>query len=337
MNQSNSNERLVCVIVTHNRAEQLRTSLSNTLCQGVDRVVVIDNNSSDHTKEVLADFQSRYPRLVVKRQHRNRGGAWGFSQGIRNADKLLNGCGWVLLFDDDAWPERDCIARFRAHMLDYRRMGVTAVGAAVFDADNQVVEPNRPVLNLFRRPIEVLSLTAHHSHRVRDLYHVPVDIFHQRGIQMRVDSISFVGLFLNLEALPKGKGRYPHGGMFIYSDDTTYTLDLSRKDHLLLLDTDLIFRHNKIDGGAAGSCHIPSWKYYYMMRNSFLVNRSLSGFWYVPLCLASVVTHVRRGLLVLIHERNWAVITMVILGIIDGTYNNFRRSSNELIAMGRWP
>ena len=173
--------RLGCVIVTHNRADRLRTCLLHTLQQEVDLVVVIDNASSDDTGQVLAEFQARDRRLVVERQRRNRGGAWGFSRGMRMADHLFGGKGWLVLFDDDSWPEPDCIARFHARVPSYRREGVAAVGAAVFASDDRAVEANRPVLNLFRRPARVLALTARRSHTFRDLYHVPCSLLRQGG------------------------------------------------------------------------------------------------------------------------------------------------------------
>jgi rhamnopyranosyl-N-acetylglucosaminyl-diphospho-decaprenol beta-1,3/1,4-galactofuranosyltransferase len=332
MRQHVAADQLLCLIVTHNRAEQLSNCLSHTLRQDVDHVLVIDNASSDNTQEVLAAFQARDPRLVVERQRRNRGGAWGFARGMRMADQWLGGRGWLLLFDDDSWPEADCIARFRARLPDYRRAGLAAVGSAVFAADGRAVEANRPVLNLFRRPAQVLALTSRHSRSFRDLYHVPHGLLARGGQRLAVDSISFVGLFLDLEALPQGRGRYPRGGLFIYSDDTTYTLDLGRRGRRAILDTDLVFRHDTQAGGAATPWLFPAWKHYYVVRNSFLMNRSLSGLWYVPLCLATVLTHAIKGLRLRYRNGDGTVLAMVALGVRDGLRNHYSRPHKDLEA-----
>jgi rhamnopyranosyl-N-acetylglucosaminyl-diphospho-decaprenol beta-1,3/1,4-galactofuranosyltransferase len=327
-----SADPLMCLIVTHNRAERLAICLSHTLDQDVDRVLVIDNASSDATPSVLADFQARDPRLVVQRQHKNRGGAWGFAHGMRQADRCLGGRGWLLLFDDDSWPEAGCIARFRSRVAAYRRDGITAVGAAVFAPDGRAVEANRPVLNLFRRPAAVLALTAPRSHSFRDLYHVPHSLLARSGQQLAVDSISFVGLFLDLEALPQGRGRYPRGSLFIYSDDTTYTLDLGRRGRRTILDTDLVFRHDTQAGGAASPWLSPAWKHYYVVRNSFLMNRSLSGLWYVPLCLVTVLTHALKGVRLRYRKGDGTVLNMVALGVRDGLVNRYSRKHADLEA-----
>lgn len=331
MKQNHRHYRLACVIVTHNRAQQLCISLRHTLEQDVDLVLVVDNASTDATPAVLAELQARDHRVVVERQTRNRGGAWGFARGLRRADLLLAGRGWVLLFDDDSWPAPDCIATFHARVSRYQLEGVTAVGAAVFNSRGQPVEANRPVLNLFCRPAEVLRLTLPSSRCFRDLYHVPRHLLASGDQHLAVDSISFVGLFLNLDALPTGKARYPRGALFIYSDDTIYTLQLVRNGRRMILDTALVFRHDTQAGGAAKPWLLPLWKHYYVVRNSFLMNRSLSGLWYVPLCVATVLLHALKGLRMLLRKADGTLLAMVGLGLIDGIRNRYRRPHAELV------
>ena len=318
------------MIVTHNRVDQLRTCLLHTLSQDVDLVLVIDNACTDTTPTLLAELQAQDPRLVVERQRRNRGGAWGFARGMRRADKLLGQRGWLLLFDDDSWPQPECIARFRDRMKAYRQAGAAMVGAAVFAADGRAVEANRPVLNLFRRPAKVLALTASRSHSFRDLYHVPLSLLRQPGQWIDVDSISFVGLFLDLESLPKRRGRYPRGSLFIYSDDTLYSLELGRLGRRRLLDTDLVFQHDTQAGGASSPWLAPAWKHYYVVRNSFLMNRALSGLWYGPLCLATVLTHALKGIRLQLAKQDPTLLRMVALAVRDGMGNHYGRGHREL-------
>lgn len=321
---------LACIIVTYNREDELRECLINTLRQKVDLVIVIDNASSDGTEEILLEFKKKDSRLIVERQKRSRGGSWGYARGMRLADRLLKGDGWLLLYDDDSWPEAECIARFRQNVETYEQKGIAAVGGAVFDANGQPVEANRPILNLFRRPLKVLSLTVRSCGSIRDLYHVPHRLLRTPGTRLRVDAISFVGLFLNLNTLPHGRGRYPRGCLFLYSDDTTYTLDLERRGKRLILDSSLNFCHNTKGGGAAAGRLTPEWKNYYIVRNSFLMNRALSRLWYLPLCIATVLTHTARGLLLWWHERDGTLLKLVGLGTWDGMRNDYARSHEKL-------
>jgi len=325
---------LACVIVTYNRANSLRRCLVNTLQQDVDLVVVIDNGSNDETPQVLAAFQAQDSRLLVERQTRRRGGSWGFARGMRWVDRLLNQDGWVLLYDDDSWPDSGCIERFHMNVDAYVKQELTAVGAAVVDDDGRPVECNRPVLNLFRRPLGVLSLTARGSRSWRDLYHVPLAILKQPGHRLPVDSLSFVGLFVHLKSLPKGRGRYPRGGLFLYSDDTTYTLELGRKGKRIILDTDLVFRHHTTGGGASAGWLTPAWKHYYVVRNSFLMNRSLSKVLYGPLCVATVLLHASKAVVRGWREGDGTVWRLVCLATWDGLRNHYSRSHSELEAYG---
>ncbi len=333
MNLPPSDCRLACVIVTYNRAEQLKLSLANTLDQDVDHVVVIDNASTDHTAALLDQWKLKDSRLIVERQKQGRGGSWGFARGMRLADRLLGSQGWLLLFDDDSWPEAGCIATFRERVQTYEQQGATGVAAAVFGCDGRAVESNRPVLNIFKRPLAVLALTAQSSRAIRDLYHVPHRIINEPGHRLPVDSISFVGLFINLSNLPKGLRRFPRGGLFIYSDDTTYTLELVRQGKQLILDTDLRFRHETQGGGAAASSLHPTWKRYYIVRNSFLMNKSLSRLWYTPLCLATLLTHTSRGLLESVRRGDHTLLKLVWLASWDGMRNNYSRRHQVIAAL----
>ena len=323
--------------MTFNRAQELQRCLENTLSQEVDIVVVIDNASTDNTPELLKAWQRHDKRLYVERQSRCRGGSWGFARGMRWADQLLQGKGWLLLYDDDSWPEPNCIKNFRRNVARYQHQGVTAVGAAVLDLKGQPVESNRPVLNLFCRPRQVLSITFKYCRSWRDLYHVPRQCLERSGEQLAVDAISFVGFFAHLDTLPRGRGRYPRGALFLYSDDTSYSLSLVRQGKRLILDTDLVFRHNTKGGGAAVTWLEPVWKHYYIVRNSFLMNQSLSRTWYLPLCLCTVGLHALKGVLRVCRHGDTRLWRLVWLGAYDGMQNNYGRPHTILETIARRP
>jgi len=325
-----STDRLVCVVVTFNRADKLLHSLTMTLKQNVDYIIVIDNASTDHTQSVLRDLQLIDKRLIIDRQSINRGGSWGFAYGMRKADSILGGKGWLLLFDDDSWPESNCIQRFRSRIKSYREQEIALVASSVFASNGIAVEANRPILNLFARPFDVLRSTLPHARSLRDLYHVPYKLLTSPGNIINVDAISFVGLFIRLDSVPLGLGRYPRGALFIYSDDTSYTLNLSRMGCRAVLDTDLIFRHDTCAGGASTRWLKPTWKYYYVIRNSFIVNRLLSGRLYYLLCIATFTVHFAKGVLALVLTADMSVLRMVMLGFKDGANSNFSRSHNTI-------
>lgn len=93
------------VIVTFNRIGCLKRVIDSVINQTikVDNILVINNGSTDGTKEWL-DSQ---PSLTVIHQD-NVGGSGGFYRGIQEAVKL--GPDWIWCMDDDVYPRPDSLA-----------------------------------------------------------------------------------------------------------------------------------------------------------------------------------------------------------------------------------
>ena len=88
------------VIVTYNRLELLKECL---LCidkqvKKFDSVLIVDNYSTDGTREYLKNKEDRYHIIYEKF---NGGGAKGFKDGVAYTNDNLD-VDWVLLIDDDA-------------------------------------------------------------------------------------------------------------------------------------------------------------------------------------------------------------------------------------------
>ena len=103
----------VCaIVVTYNRRELLRECLQALLGQTrpVDRIIVINNQSTDGTSEMLAaEFAAEHqPRISVHTLPVNVGGAGGFHEGMRLATEN-GGCDWLWLMDDDTIPQDDAL------------------------------------------------------------------------------------------------------------------------------------------------------------------------------------------------------------------------------------
>lgn len=76
--------KLVAVVTTYNRLNELRITLERLLAVAKDSlgaVVVVNNCSSDGTEEWLNTQQD--PRLLVHHSECNLGGAGGFEVGMR--------------------------------------------------------------------------------------------------------------------------------------------------------------------------------------------------------------------------------------------------------------
>ncbi|WP_285242421.1 glycosyltransferase [Pseudarthrobacter sp. fls2-241-R2A-127] len=95
-------DNLYAVVVTYNRADFLRNLLQSFTRPGSApaQVLVVDNASTDHTADVVAQaISAGGPPIRYERLDRNVGGAGGFSRGVELA--LESGAEWLWLMDDD--------------------------------------------------------------------------------------------------------------------------------------------------------------------------------------------------------------------------------------------
>ncbi|TYP89874.1 glycosyltransferase [Blastococcus xanthinilyticus] len=138
---SGAGERVVAVIVTRHRREQLAESLRAVGGQSrpVDHVVVVDNGPDSPAREVVE--ASGLPATYLPSE-RNLGGAGGFALGMLHA--LALGADWVWCADDDGRPaDAEVLATLLATA---RRHGLAEVSPLVTD----MADPDRLAFPLRR-------------------------------------------------------------------------------------------------------------------------------------------------------------------------------------------
>jgi glycosyltransferase involved in cell wall biosynthesis len=129
-----SSDAISVVICTYNRAESLRLTLESLIepSRGQDtEIIVVDNNSDDHTREVARSFEDALPGLRYVHEPR-RGLSRARNTGIRCASGDL-----IAFVDDDIVVDRrwlDTIrAAFSTHPADVVA-GPIALASASFPA-----------------------------------------------------------------------------------------------------------------------------------------------------------------------------------------------------------
>ena len=124
------------VIPTLDRADMVATTIDRIEQQTVSRdlyeVLVIDNNSSDHTQSVLAQKVALYPNLRVFSQLK-RGAAATRNVGIREAGGHI-----VLFIDDDILAEPNLI---EAHLQSHAANPKSSIIGAVVSPWEQATDP----------------------------------------------------------------------------------------------------------------------------------------------------------------------------------------------------
>lgn len=255
-------KKVAATIVTYNRLEKLKKAISSVLAQEIDYVVVVNNASTDNTKDWLAGLSDE--RLHILNLEENTGGAGGFYHGCKYVTENLD-ADWVLIYDDDAYPQEDLIDSFQK--LEPGD-DVGAISCAVLHPDSQIADFNRPGLNPFRSWGSLLKyFTDKDSH-----YLSYSQLEHSNAIP--VDYSSFVGLFVRTD-LMRSKLGLPRKELFIYCDDWLYTLELSKLGYKNLYYSDLVFYHDSATFVDSYDAQI--WKKYYAYRNSLLFYKAAAG------------------------------------------------------------
>ncbi|MBI9062162.1 MAG: glycosyltransferase family 2 protein [Marinilabiliaceae bacterium] len=108
---------ITIIVCTYNRADILKECLealfSQTAPQSQYEVLVVDNNSADHTKQIVETFQAKHQNLRYYFE-----GEQGLSHA-RNAGYLNTKAKWVGYMDDDGLAHYDYIEKALAVIHNY--------------------------------------------------------------------------------------------------------------------------------------------------------------------------------------------------------------------------
>lgn len=113
--------RIIAVVVTFNRVQMLQRLLARLRqVERLDAVLVVDNASTDGTRELLDSVAAapavQGPTVTARHLTTNRGGAGGFHDGLAWA--VDEGAALVWLMDDDGLPDPDCLDVLLEHRGD---------------------------------------------------------------------------------------------------------------------------------------------------------------------------------------------------------------------------
>lgn len=314
---------VAAVVVTFNRLAHLEKTLTRLLAEPLDHVVVVENGSTDGTREWLAGQDD--PRLLVIEMPQNGGGALGFEVGMRETGRRLDP-DWMVLMDDDARPATGAIVRLRQGLAEGRWPGAEALAAAVRFPGGRICEMNRPWVNPFGDLPVFLRVLAGGG---RAAFHIP-DSDYDAQAPRPLDGTSFVGFFVSRAGV--ARAGYPDGRLFIYGDDVLYSLGLTQAGGRLLFAPDLEFEHDCATQ-TAGAMPQPLWKVYYLHRNAWFVYRRVAGrLFFPPLMALMLLKWLRKGRLLPPAERRICR-RLIRLAVRDAFRGELGRSHAQIMAL----
>ncbi len=248
------------MVVTFNRLSLLQRLVGRlSAVSELDRILVIDNASTDGTGAWLAESSAGDPRLEARTLPTNSGGAGGFHDGLAWA--LESDADLVWLMDDDGLPDPDCLTR----LLDYPDLDFW--GPVVVDEDDsdRLVFPIRLPggTRTVRQMGEVRSAAT--DAKIADVV-IPFN-----GVLVTRDLVERIGL--------------PRAEFFIWGDDVEYLWRAREAGARTATIVDATVRHPSV--GDLGSSmmfgrttynHSPSdLKHYCMARNNLVNLRRYRG------------------------------------------------------------
>jgi GT2 family glycosyltransferase len=245
-------ETVAAVVVTFNRAELLDRCLDGLAASArrPDAVYVVDNASTDRTREVIRRHLDRGV-LPLRPMHaeNNLGGAGGFHLGVAAA--LADRFDRVWLMDDDVVAEPECLEVLMA-------VDAPALMAVREDRHGRLCEKAATHFDL-RNPLAIRpkreSVEERYGSRAAMPALVPLDNVAFEGFMVRRDVLAQVGL--------------PDPTFFIFYDDVDLALRIRRAGHPILAVRDAVLVR-QLDFDQQHDTR--SWKGYYMYRNLFVVH-----------------------------------------------------------------
>jgi chlorobactene glucosyltransferase len=115
------------VIPARNEAANIARCVRSVLAQDYPalRVVVVDDNSTDATPQILAELAAADPRLIVVRGRRLPPGWTGKNFALAQATPYLHG-DWLLFLDADTWLEPTAVRAAVLHAAE-RHLGLLSL------------------------------------------------------------------------------------------------------------------------------------------------------------------------------------------------------------------
>ena len=210
------------MVVTYNRRELLRECLEALLNQSrpLDEVLVVDNVSTDGTREML---RQEFSGVQVLELPENVGGAGGFHAGMKQAYEW--GYEWLWLMDDDSIPQPAALEKLllsRNALEDLDAEPVLLASKVVWE-DGDLHPMNLPAPYIEKRGLFTRAL--------------------ENGY-MLIRTASFVSVLLNREAV--SNYGLPYKDYFIWGDDLEYTGRVLREDNGYYVPGSVVLHKTKV-------------------------------------------------------------------------------------------
>ncbi|MDG7041494.1 MAG: glycosyltransferase family 2 protein [Nitrososphaerota archaeon] len=244
-------EHICAVVVTFNRKALLEECLTALLKQTrrLDEIIVIDNASTDGTDELM---KTKFSGITYVKMTENMGGSYGFHEGMKLAYEKRHD--WIWVMDDDTITQVDALEKLLDCPVRIQEK-VYALASTVLNWDETIFPAHRRLFDAKKMTETIIG----------------IDEYTQDYFQM--DTASFVGMLLSRKAIEEV--GLPLKDMFIYFDDTEYSLRIRKKGIMLTVPASRIVHGEpgKVVDNSPWGWPPTGWKKYYGIRNRIYTYR----------------------------------------------------------------
>lgn len=236
-------KKIAAIVVTYNRIEFLKDLINALRNQSrkLDAIIVINNGSSDGTKEWL----SKQKDLIVINQE-NLGSSGGQHAGFKYA--FEQGFDYVWTMDDDVEPAKDCLENLIINLNENR------IHAPLrFQANGDVFFNEAISYNL--------------SNPFKSFWNGILSLKDLNQDEIAVTGLTFEGPIFPRQIIEKI--GLPDKNFFIYGDDTEYMLRAKKIGAEIYLIKNARLNRKL---GVVDRLQDFGWKYYYAVRNLIAIN-----------------------------------------------------------------
>jgi GT2 family glycosyltransferase len=248
------------IMVSYNRDAQLIESIRHLLDTSIDEIVIVDNNSSIGTINILMSMAKLDSRINLILLDENKGASYGFYIGLKELEMKYDY--FVTTFiDDDAYFEQPFLSKVKEI---YRKIGkdIAYITPKVINKDHIRLNMNRPMDFIPNSFVNIFQY-----------------LFFRRRFGEKsgcVEAASFIGL-----TVFNGKDKLSElvpKEYFIYYDDLTFTYRLS-----ILFNVKGMYVNNLnvIHDIKNGRRNYDEIRLFYMLRNCIKFYNEIDGKFFI--------------------------------------------------------
>lgn len=240
-----NSERTAAVVVTYNRKDLLDECIHSLLKQTVKDldVLIIDNNSTDGTKEVVTSYNDT--RIKYFNTGENLGGAGGFQYGMKKA--MAGDYDYLWLMDDDSIPTQTALSELLKAGKQVGNFGFLV--SKILWKDSSMCNMNIPKVSLNRK------------------------LANFEGKPKRIVMGTFVSFLVPTDVVKKV--GLPIKEFFIWADDLEYSRRISRQYPTYFVPRSVVVHKCKSNNGSNIVTDTPHRfnRYRYAYRNEVYLYR----------------------------------------------------------------